>query len=138
MTFMKSNSSKKDWADYIRTRRKPVKDCCKCHKTYENTDEFFARAASGWLTTTCVKCAEIITIAQRSRFKLLKGGRTDLCPICDEMRPLHISKLGPELKVMCQRCNTLVNWLAGAPRLTTVQFLVRLAAEIKRRGLERA
>ena len=105
--------ARKEWADYIRLRRAPVKTCRGCKASFPNTSEFFARGPKGFLSPTCITCAQKERLAPPNRHagcpicgtraKLVRDHNT---PVIDDGQPTYI----------CRRCHLAVN-LAG-PRET--------------------
>jgi hypothetical protein len=94
------------WADYIRLRRKPTKECVQCHRIWPNDRAHFMTGSTGFITAHCTACGP----------KDLQGLTTGLitCPVCEEQARLVKDDGGPEPWSICRRCLMQVNMLTTA------------------------
>ncbi len=116
----------KRWADYMRRRNRPTKQCRVCFQYFPNDDKNFAKGTSGILRSTCWKCAETQAVSMKSRSRLLRGGRHAMCPMCDEHKALVVARSGSQPELLCHRCNALLVHITKFPRLTRKQVFERL------------
>ena len=99
-----------EWADYVRLRLRPEKQCPKCKKTFPNDREHFATNLSGRLLSTCLTCAP----------QKLKAGLKlkEICPCCENKTNLVTDRNAPAPVQLCRACLALINSLDSLDKET--------------------
>ena len=89
------------WSDYLRLRRKPIKECTSCHAILPNDREHFRTGTTGYISAHCLECHN-----RPSEAPVRKQ-----CPVCDRHMTLVRDTRAPVLSHICRRCLLLVNML---------------------------
>jgi len=101
------DAAARKWADYMRMRRRPTKECWGCHQSFPNTLEHFAQGVRGRVGVRCHACVQANPVSTRAKAP---------CPCCGTLTVLVIDRHAPSAVFVCRACLALVNGvLAQSP-----------------------
>lgn len=103
-----------DWADYVRKRLRPEKQCAKCKKILPNDREHFATNLSGRVLTTCISCKPH-TVKAGMKLK-------EICPCCENKSQLVHDRHAPAPVMICRGCLNLINTLDTIDKATAARM----------------
>jgi ribosomal protein S14 len=98
---MKSPVKGLPWSDYLRLRRKPIKECLGCHAMLPNDRDHFHTGPTGYISAHCLEC----------RNRPAPGPTREMCPVCGRHTHLVRDTRAPAPSHICRRCLLLANML---------------------------
>jgi hypothetical protein len=99
---MTPDQAARQWADYMRMRRRPQKACWSCQNVFPNTLEHFAAGKGGRVGVRCRKCVAANPVPTRVKQN---------CPCCGAFTRLVRDRHAPAPVMLCSTCLRTANAL---------------------------
>jgi len=96
------DAAARKWADYMRLRRRPVKECWGCRQAFPNTLEHFTQGVRGRVGVRCHACVQANPVPTRAKAP---------CPCCGILTALVLDRHAPSAVFVCRTCLRTINHL---------------------------